>query len=45
MVRLFTGTVRNMSALMMYNCNQLPQYLKQELEKDNDKKWKLGNNV
>ena len=45
MVRCFTGTVRDMTALVMYNCNQLSQYLKQALEKDSGKKWKLGNNV
>ena len=33
MVRLFTGIVRDMTALVIYNCNQLSQYLKQALEK------------
>ena len=29
-IRLFTGTVRNMTALVMYNCNQLSQYHKRK---------------
>ena len=33
MVRLFPGTVRDMTVLVIYNCNQLSQYLKQALEK------------
>ena len=41
---IFTGTVRDMTALVMYSCNQLSQYLKQALEKGSDKKWKLRNN-
>ena len=40
----FSQAVRNMTALVMYNYNQLSQYLKQALEKDSCKKWKLGNN-
>ena len=37
------ATVRDMTTLVVYNCNQLSQYLKQALEKGSDKKWKLGN--
>jgi len=33
-----------MTALVIYNCNQLSQYLKQALEKGSGKEWKLGNN-
>ena len=32
MVRLFTCTVGDMTALVIYKCNQLSQYLKQVLE-------------
>ena len=33
MVRLFTGIVGDMTALVIYSCNQLSQFFKQELEK------------